>query len=345
MSMRVTLKDVARHAGVSYQTVSKVLRDEIKVTPDTRARIEKAVKELGYQTNITARNLRTQASQLIGYSWRPSIQNGVNPILEQFLQSIVETAEAANYHVLLFPHQNRTEMVAAYSDLISTNRVDGFILSDLGYDDPRVAHLLELSFPFVAFGRSNPEWSFPYVDVDGQSGLRMATNHLLEQGHRRIAALVWPPKSRVGTARLKGFLGAMEQAGNEIDPEWILEGDGTFNFGYWAANKLLDLPDSRRPTGIVTVVDIQAIGATRAIQDRGIVVGRDFGIIGFDDSPLVQCLSPSLTSLRQPIKEVGETVVTLLTEIINGDESEKQQIMLAPKLIVRESSIGFNQVK
>ncbi len=343
MSRQITLKDVAKHAGVSYQTVSKVLRNEMKVTAETRARIETAVAELAYQPNISARSLRTQTSQLIGYSWKPSICNTVSPILEQFLQSLVETAGTSKYHVLLFPHL-QDDMATTFRDLVTTKRVDGFILSDLNYDDPRVALLLELDFPFVAFGRSNPAWSFAYVDVDGRAGFRMATNHLLEQGHKRIATLGWPPKSQVGTDRLNGYLEAMKQADIPIHNEWILEGDGSSEFGYWAANKLLDLPDNHRPTGIVTVEDMQAVGAIHAVQNRGLVVGADIGITGFDDSPFVQCITPSLTSLRQPIQEIGEVIVTLLAEIINGNEPEEQHIVLPPELIVRESSVGFNHV-
>jgi len=342
MSRQITLKDVAKHAGVSFQTVSKVLRNEMKVTAETRARIETAVAELAYQPNISARSLRTQTSQLLGYSWQPSIYN-ISPILEQFLQTLVETAGTSNYHVLLFPHL-QADMAATFRDLVTTKRVDGFILSDLNYDDSRVALLLELDFPFVAFGRSNPEWSFAYVDVDGRAGFRMVTNHLLEQGHKRIAALGWPPNSRVGTDRLNGYLEAMKQAGIQVRSEWILGGDGAAEFGYWAANKLLDLPESNRPTGIVTVEDMQAVGAIHAVQDRGLVVGADIGITGFDDSPFVQCVTPSLTSLRQPIQEIGESVVTLLTEIINGNEPEEKHIILPPELIIRESSVGFNRI-
>ncbi len=343
MPKGITLKDVARRAGVSYQTVSKLLRDEIKVSPDTRARIEAAVAELGYKPNTAGRSLRTKTSLLIGYSWKPNFQSRVNPILEQFLRSIVQAAEQSNYHILLFPYCIQDDMLTAYRDLIRTNRIDGFILSDLIYDDPRVELLLELDFPFVAFGSSNPEWEFFYVDVDGRAGLRMATSHLVEQGHKRIAALAWPPNSRVGKARLNGYLEAMQKAGIQIDQDWILRSEGTIEFGYQATNTLLDLPETRRPTGIVTIVDSLAIGAMRAVTDRGFIIGSEVGITGFDDSPFVQCLSPGLTSLRQPIDEVGQITIKLLVDILSGKKPEERQIMLTPELIIRGSSLGFKQ--
>lgn len=343
MPKGITLKDVARHAGVSFQTVSKVLRDEIKVSPDTRARIEAAVAELGYKPDTAGRSLRTKTNLLIGYSWKPNFQSKVNPILEQFLRSIVQAAEQSNYHILLFPYCIQDDMLTAYRDLIRTNRIDGFILSDLNYDDPRVELLLELDFPFVAFGRSNPEWEFFYVDVDGRAGLRMATSHLVDQGHQRIAALAWPPNSRVGNARLNGYLEAMEKASLPIDQAWILRSEGAIEFGYQATNTLLDLPEARRPTGIVTIVDSLAIGAMRAVTDRGFITGCEIGITGFDDSPFVQCLSPGLTSLRQPIDEVGHITVKLLVDILSGNQPEERQIMLTPELIIRGSSLGFKQ--
>lgn len=343
MPKGITLKDVARRAGVSYQTVSKVLRDEIQVSPDTRARIEAAVAELGYKPNTAGRSLRTKTSLLIGYSWKPNFQSRVNPILEQFLRSIVQAAEQSSYHILLFPYCIQDDMLTAYRDLIRTNRIDGFILSDLIYDDPRVELLLELDFPFVAFGSSNPEWEFFYVDVDGRAGLRMATSHLVEQGHKRIAALAWPPNSRVGKARLNGYLEAMQKAGIQIDQDWVLRSEGAIEFGYQATNTLLDLPEARRPTGIVTIVDSLAIGAMRAVTDRGFIIGSEVGITGFDDSPFVQCLSPGLTSLRQPIDEVGQITIKLLVDILSGKKPEERQIMLTPELIIRGSSLGFKQ--
>lgn len=341
MPKGITLKDVAKHAGVSYQTVSKVLRDEIKVSSDTRARIEAAVAELGYKPDTAGRSLRTKTNLLIGYSWKPNFQIKANPILEQFLRSIVQAAEQSKYHIMLFPYRIQDDMLTAYRDLIRTNRIDGFILSNLNYDDPRIELLLELDFPFVAFGRSNPEWKFFCVDVDGRVGLRMATHHLVDQGHKRIAVLAWPPNSSVGDARLNGYLEAMQEASLPIDKDWILRGEGAIEFGYQATNTLLDLPETRRPTGIVTIVDSFAIGAMRAVTDRGFIIGSEIGITGFDDSPFVQCLSPGLTSLRQPIDEVGHIAVKLLVDILNGNQPEEQQILLAPELIIRGSSLGF----
>src|SRR5512138_2352548 len=148
MTPQVTLKSVASRAGVSYQTVSKVLNGQIQVAPETKERILKAADELGYRPNQIARNMRTQRSLMIGYSWLPTAPDQINQILDQFLSSMVYEAEAAGYHLLPFPFRSGECLVDAYRELIDTGRVDGFVISSINYDDPRITFLLERQFPF-----------------------------------------------------------------------------------------------------------------------------------------------------------------------------------------------------
>src|SRR5689334_11515094 len=139
MARRVTLKDIAEQAGVTYQTVSKILRGSpINVSAEVRSRVERIAAEMGYVANVTARSLRSQSSYLIGYSWQLDPPDHSSPVLELFLQSIIDSAERAGYHVLLFPQRPNQEITASYADLARTGRVDGFILSSLNYDDPRI---------------------------------------------------------------------------------------------------------------------------------------------------------------------------------------------------------------
>jgi DNA-binding LacI/PurR family transcriptional regulator len=338
MTRSATLKDIARRAGVSYQTVSKVLRGQMRVTPEVHERIYAAVNELGYHPNAAARNLRTQSSHLLGYSWQPDQHYYFNPVLEEFQQSIVEAAEELGYHILLFPQRAGCDLLQIYRELVFTGRVDGFILSGLEYHDARVPALLQLNVPLVAFGRTESTTPFPYVDVDGQTGVYQAVCHLIEQGHRQIAILAWPETSRVGTERLSGYLQAMEESGLAIDPAWIIRGEGEYNYGYTATPRLLDLPGNRRPTAIVTMMDLIAVGVLHAVQIRGLRVGQDIAVTGFDDVPVIQYFKPSLTTLRQPTWEVGRCAVKLLVDLLQGKTVEKQQILLAPELIIREST-------
>jgi len=335
---KITLKEVAAHAGVSYQTVSKVLNRQAQVSKETEQRILDAVRELGYRPNQIARNMRANRSHMIGYSWVPTAPNQANHILDQFLSSMVQEAEAAGYHLLPFPFREGEKLVDAYRELIDTGRVDGFVLSSVNYNDPRVAFLLERKFPFVAFGRSNPELDYPYVDVDGADGLCQAMQRLISQGHQQIAAIAWPENSRVGNERMRGYFESMQAAGLKIRSEWIERGEGTFEFGREATARLLELPTSDRPTAIVTLNDTQAIGALRAARDHGLEVGRDIAIIGFDDAPMSQYLFPALTTVRQSIHEAGRKCVEILVALMKGGQPLERHVVLLPELIVRASA-------
>jgi DNA-binding LacI/PurR family transcriptional regulator len=297
-----------------------------------------SVRALDYRPNQIARNMRVMRSYMIGYSWVPTTPNQANHILDQFLSSMVLEAEAAGYHLLPFPYREGDAHVDDYRELINTGRVDGFVLSSVNYDDPRIAFLLEENFPFVAFGRSNPELDFPYVDVDGAAGMLQATQYLISLGHCRIAVIGWPEDSRVGNERLRGYREAMHAAGIEICPEWIERGEGAFEFGRHAAARLLNLPAPNRPSAIVALNDTLAIGALHAAREQGLGVGREIAVIGFDDAPMSQYLLPPLTTIRQPIREAGRKCVEFLIARMKGDQRLEHQVLLKPELIVRASA-------
>ena len=338
MKKRVTIKDVAAKSGVTYQTVSKVINGRAQVMPETEARILAASQALGYKPNHSARSLRAQRSQMIGYSWVPTGRNQTNHILDMFLTSMVEEAEAAGYHLLPFPYREGDDQVSAYRELIDSGRVDGFVLSSVNYSDPRIQFLLENQFPFVAFGHCEPEDNFPFVDVNGELGMRLATEHLLQLGHRRIAALAWPEDSRVGNERLQGYTAAMRAAGAPIDPAWVARGEGTFEFGLASASAWFALPESSRPTGVVALNDTMAIGAMHAAQNRGELPGRQFSVVGFDDSPMAEYLWPPLTSISQPIRLAGRKCVEMLVSLLTGQAMAERRVLLQPELVVRQSS-------
>ncbi len=343
MAKNVTLKDVARRADVSYQTVSKVIRNQIQVTPEVRARIESAIAELDYHPNAAAQNLRTQSSHLIGYSWQPDGQNHSSPVLEQFQHSIVECAEDFGYHILLFPQRANRDLDTIYEELVHTRRVDGFILSSIEYNDARAPIIQRLNVPVVSFGRAFDDMGTPYVDVDGRAGMVAAVRHVIEQGHQRVAILGWPESSASGTDRLAGYWDAMAEAELPIDPKWIVRGKGEIDYGYEATHQLLDLPEKRRPTAIVTVLDTIAIGVIQAVEACGLEVGREVAVTGFDDMPVAQHMKPGLTTIRQPVWDVGKAVINMLITFLKGEQPAARQILLAPELVVRESSLGSAQ--
>lgn len=335
-----TIRDVAREAGVSIATVSYVINNSKPVRPETRRRVLEAIERLGYRPSNIARGLRARQARAVGYSWRPMPNRQANVILDAFLESMAVAAAAADYHIIAYPTSTASDEVAFYQGLIEEERVDGFILSNTNYDDPRIRFLLDAGVPFVAFGRSNPEWDFPWVDVDGAAGMRKAVAHLVAQGHQRIAFIAWPEGSLSGDERLRGYYEGMREAGLAVDPDWVMRGEMRYEVGYEAARQLMALPWHRRPTAIIAVTDLMALGAMNALADLGIRIGPDVAVVGFDDIPTAAYLRPPLTSLRQPIGEVGRRVVAMLLTLLEAGDLDEQHVLLEPELVVRASSLA-----
>lgn len=342
MSKQVTLKMVANKAGVSYQTVSKVINNKATVSPETEERVMDAVRKLGYIPNHTAKSLRLQRTKTIGYSWEPSPPDQTNPILDEFLQSMFRTAEVYGYYLLCFPfHHKEQKQVETYRSLYEAGRVDGFILSRVNYDDPCVNSLLESDVPFIAFGRPADASFFPYIDVDGALGIKMATNHLLNLGHTKIGVLAWPEDSRVGNNRMEGYFSAMNEAGIVVDDDWIRRGEGNFDTGNWLTTNLLELHGAKTPTAIIAMNDLMAIGAMTAIRSKGLEPGRDVAVTGFDDTPTARFLNPPLTTIRQPVTEIGKNLMFRFIKYLEtGRYIEPVCELVAPELIIRESTTG-----
>ncbi len=333
--LNVTIRDVADQAHVSIATVSYVLNNTVPVSAATRERVLDAVAALGYRPNITARNLKASETRMIGYAWHDVPPGQMNTVLDRFIYCMALAAESYGYHVLTFT-QPTENVVQTYEELISINRVDGFVISNTGLNDERIRRLMEMGVPFAAFGRANDEWDFPYVDVDGRQGIKTAVEHLLAQGHRRIGVLAWPEGSLSGDARLEGYLDALETAGIKPEPDWIVRTQNAVHDGWQAAQRLMSA--RKPPTAVVCVSDMIAIGAMGYIESAGLRAGVDVAITGFDDLPMSEHLRPPLTSLRQPIELLARQVIDLLIAEIAQRRLPEHQILLAPTLIVRASS-------
>lgn len=338
MPHRPTLKDVAALAGVSYQTVSKVLNRTYEVPAETEARIRAAVDRLGYVPSQQARNLRSRRSWMIGYSWvATDPATTPSPVMDEFLTAMVEEAEAAGFYLLPFTRRTTEDQVADYRRLIETDRVDGFVLSSLDYADPRVDYLVRERVPFVAFGRPDGAPRVPFVDVDGAGGTAMAVDHLVALGHRRLGLVGLPAGSRVGDEREAGFRGAAARHGLAADDGAVARGPDTAADGRAMAGAMLDAA-SDRPTAIVAMSDTLAVGVLDAVRERGLEPGIDVSVTGFDDSPLARHVRPALTTLRQPLHEAGRRCIRMLTARIEGDDPDEPEALLPPELVVRAST-------
>jgi DNA-binding LacI/PurR family transcriptional regulator len=234
--LNITIKDVAAYAGVSVTTVSYVINDNPLTKPATRQLVRNAIRDLGYHRNTTARNLKTNQTRLIGYAWHVA-EDPIrrNPLLDLFLYELAQSAEASGYHILTFTQAGGTK---PYEDLVNANRVDGFVLSDVSYADPRVERLMQMGVPFAAYGKSNEAWDFPYVDVDGRRGLQLAVEHLIANGHERIGMISWHEGYRIGDIRTQGYLDAMRRANLPIRDGWIAHSSNTLEDSFGAAQRL-----------------------------------------------------------------------------------------------------------
>ena len=334
--LRITQIDVADLAGVAKGTVSYALNGSDLITEATRLRVMEAASVLGYRPNTIARNLRKNQAGVIGYSWHvaddPTLMNN---LLDRFIYRVTQAAEEEGFHLLTFiqPQENADKV---YDDLISTNRVDGFILSDIRYHDPRIARLSQMGAPFVAFGGmyiDNAE--FAYVDVDGKRGIELVVNHLLKIGHERIGLLNWSPGWLVGDAREAGYRAAMAKAGIEIQPNWI---GYTPNILRSASAVTQQIMTSKvPPTAVICTNDVMAFGAKTYFDDVGLRIGQDVALTGYDDDPTSEFLG--ITSVRQPIDAVAATAFEILLGEISGEHSAQRQTIFEPTLIIRRSTV------
>jgi DNA-binding LacI/PurR family transcriptional regulator len=336
---RATLASVAKAAEVSHQTVSNVLNAPHLVREETRRRVEAVIAETGYRPLKAAQTLRTRRSHLIAVII-PAPRPGRDELNNAFLHAVTKRAQVSGYRVLLFTAASDAEEIRAYSELLDDYTLDAFVLTGTHAGDKRPSWLRRRQVPFVTFGRpwGGPE-NHPWVDVDGASGERAATAHLIAAGHRRIAFLGWPEGSGVGDDRCSGWAAACREAGLPTDGLRLQMNDESGE-GRAACGTLLDGDDP--PTAFVCVSDTIALGAWNQVAARGLTPGRDAAITGFDNTTAAAAVG--LTSVAQPVDEVADACVDTLESLLNPPQRGKRttgarrHVLLAPRLVQRESA-------
>lgn len=332
---RVTIEDVAEQAGVSRQTVSNALNNPDLLRPDTLARVRAAIAQLGYTPNRAARNLRTRSSQLVGLRHPPAQEGTANALMDRFVHSLVDRCRAAGLHVLLFAGDPADPLVG-YDELVRSTAVDAFVVTDTYLGNPQAAWLQERRVPFVAFGRpwDSPDATHPWVDVDGAAGGAIATRHLLDRGHQRVAWIGWRRESFIGEDRRAGWAATMHERGlNTTGLASRVE--DTVSSGADAAAILLD---EAGPTAFVCASDTLAMGVLHTLLQRGLTPGRDVAVVGFDDSQAAQVVPWGLTSVRQPLELVAVELVAALRGLLGQPRVVHRPVLLTPTLSVRGST-------
>ncbi|CAN5252309.1 LacI family DNA-binding transcriptional regulator [soil metagenome] len=341
-----TVEDVATLAGVSRQTVSNVLNTPEIVRPETRDRVQTAISSLGYRPHATARRLRTGQSSTIGIRL-DSMANGVSgSIVDRFLHALTEHADERGMRIMLFTATDVADEIDQYRRLRDGADIDAFVVTATRYNDERIEWLARERVPFVAFGRpwgsdrlDDPERL--WVDVDGQAGVRAATEHLIGRGHRRIGYLDWPTGSGTGDDRRLGWQGAMTAAFGTTPDELAAltteahEGVPTARI---AVERLVH--DGAGLEALVCASDSLALGAMMAVREAGL---PHFPVIGFDNTPVSRAVG--LSSVDQRLDEVATGALELLMGATgrrvlphgSGSEDPRHRL-ITPQLVVRRSS-------
>jgi DNA-binding LacI/PurR family transcriptional regulator len=329
--VRPTIYDVARLAGVSTATVSRALNGTGRIAEATRAAIDAAVEQLGYQTNTVARSLVTKSTETIALLL-PDI---TNPFYAALVSGIQQRALETGHTMLLCTTEGDPEREEQYLTLLRAKQVDGVLVDGLVLPPERIARFVREGLPIVCLDRDVDSAAVPLVQVDNRLGARMATEHLLSLGHTRIAHVQGAPELGISVERVQGYREALADAGIPFDPHLLAIGSFTEEGGYDAARSLLETPSF---TAVFAANDLSAIGVINAIVQSGRRVPDDVSIVGFDDLRLSKFTTPPLTTIHQPALEIAQLATQLLLELANGREVRQLRHLLEPALVVRSST-------
>lgn len=330
---RLTTKDIARRAGCSQTTVSRVLNGHPYVSEALRARVLEAVRETGYQPNDVARSMVLQKTGVLGLI----VSDITNPFYGEISRSIVERAKEQGYSVFLCNSNSDPELQAFYLRLLRQKRVDGIICASVARRDPLVEELVRGGFPCMTCNRRLDDPAAGYVASDNVRGAGLATRHLIRLGHRRIGFVSGPMRFSTAAERHQGYREALAAHGIAGDPAWIVDG-GFRRDGVQAATRtLLGLADP--PTALVAANDLTALAALECIEASGRKVPGDMAVVGYDDISLASHARIRLTTVAQRKEEMGRIAVdALLERIAAGEEGiPPRQVLLEPRLIVRDT--------
>ncbi len=328
------LEDIAKLAGVSRSTVSRVVNNSPNVDAATRKRVEKIIQNTGYRPNAAARSLASQRTNMIGLVIpRTTSAFFTDPYFPQLTQGV---AFACNNHHLtlsLFLVGNQEDENEITPRILRRGLLDGILIQSGTSDEKIFRRLISSQVPFLVLGRPHEDKLVNYIDVDNVRAAKEAVFHLIKLGYQRIGMITGGLYSTSAIDRRAGFEQAMHEAGMNIDPSLIAEGDFTEKSGYYAMKELLP----SKPDAIFAQSDVMAIGAMRATQEIGLEIPKDIAFVGFDDLPIASTLPISLTTVHQPITHFGIKAVDLLIDIIEKGARPAKRLVLDTELIVRDT--------
>jgi LacI family transcriptional regulator len=330
-SDHVTIVDVAREAGVSYTTVSRVLNDKGNVKPETRERVLTAMTRLGYVVDQRARSLAGGRSQVIGLL----VHDVGTSYIGEIIRGIDAELASAQYDLLLYTTHRRKTKESAHVITLTRGMADGLLLV-LPRDPGAYLEILrQLRFPHALVDHRGGDEKAPAVAAANWRGAYKATEYLIELKHRRIGFITGAMDQICAQDRLAGYKTALTDHGIAFDPELVYEGDFFQPQGYAGASALLELPHP--PTAIFASNDVSAFGVMEAVREHGLRIPDDVSVLGFDDIPQAAHVHPPLTTVRQPLEEMGRTATRMLLEHIKDPLRLPERVELPTKLVLRQS--------
>ncbi|MFC7400181.1 LacI family DNA-binding transcriptional regulator [Chelatococcus sp. GCM10030263] len=329
-----TIRDVARLAGVSVTTVSNALNTPGRVSPALSARVHAAVEKLGYAPHAAARSLRKRASSLIGMV----VADITNPFFSELFEAVENAAAMRGYSMLLCNSGETFAREEQHLAMLRTQRIDGLILAPTGaIAVNRASILASLDVPVVLVDRGMVELGYDAVVLDNRRAGELATAHLLAAGHRRIGLINGPEILRTAADRLQGYREMLLAAGIPFDPDLVLDGRYREAEAYAATLRLLTAGDP--PTALFATNNVMTIGVMRAIADAGLTCPQDISVVGIDDFPWAGAFTPRLTTVAQPVADMGREVLDMLIGRMSGARTGPGETrILSPSLIARQST-------
>lgn len=347
--MAITIRDIANRLNLSVGAVSRALSGYTDISEKTRRRIFEAAREMGYIPNRAARQLRKQTMGItIGYLMPVNSPHFADSYFSEFIEGLGDETAAQHCDLLISTAQPEQEAEKnSYRQWVENNKVDGFVLDRLRVRDWRVQYLLENRVPFSSLERdeislnedllkTNPEASYPSVEVDSIQGMLQLVSLITKNGFCRLAYIGGPSMLKIQVDRFIGFKTGLVQANLTLDNQYVLEGDLTSARGYWATQHLLSTPNP--PDAILCVNDETAFGALRAVDEAGLKTGIDIAVAGFDGVRDACYSNPPLTTLDQPVYDIARQLVKLLVAKISRETIQVSRIVLQPTLIARAST-------
>lgn len=328
----ITIYDVAREANVSMATVSRVVNGNPNVKPVTRKKVMDVIDRLGYRPNAVARGLASKKTTTVGLI----IPDISNIFFAELARGIEDIATMYKYNIILSNSDENTDKELHLLNTMLGKQVDGLIFMGSNITEDHIAEFKKSPVPIVLAGSIEDSGEMPSVNIDYEQAAYDSVNFFISNGHKKIALVIGNREESISIKKLAGYKKALENHNIPFNAEYVVEGDFSYESGIEAANRLSDLEE--KPTAVLVAADEMAVGVVNAVQDRGFKVPDDLEVISFDNTKLTLMVRPQVTTVVQPLYDIGAVAMRLLTKLMNKEEVEERAVVLPHRIEERNST-------